>query len=261
MPEDNAPFFASGTQFAICWVRGLTSQAKTLHPRQPMQSIPISMAQTLQQHILSGHYPGGSQLPPQRELARQLGISRASLREALSTLQGLGLVVARPGKGMYVTEAPEAAAADAWRFADSHALTDVYQLRYALEGFVARLAALVVQPEDVQALQANLQAMQQSIERADFVQATRLDFEFHLQIATISGNHAIADVLRGSGEVMQESQRLPFYKRGARHATTEEHAAIIDALSRGHPELAQQAMATHIVQAAQRAGVHFPTGL
>ncbi len=93
------------------------------------------------------------------------------------------------------------------------------------------------------------------------MQATRLDFEFHLQIATISGNHAIADVLRGSGEVMQESQRLPFYKRGARHATTEEHAAIIDALSRGHPELAQQAMATHIVQAAQRAGVHFPTGL
>lgn len=218
-------------------------------------------ARVIREWIEGGVYPVGSLLPSQRDLSEQLGISRTSLREELSTLQGLGLVVARPGKGMYVTEAPEAAAADAWRFADSHALTDVYQLRYALEGFVARLAALVVQPEDVQALQANLQAMQQSIERADFVQATRLDFEFHLQIATISGNHAIADVLRGSGEVMQESQRLPFYKRGARHATTEEHAAIIDALSRGHPELAQQAMATHIVQAAQRAGVHFPTGL
>lgn len=221
-----------------------------------------SAARVIREWIDSGAYPVGSLLPSQRDLSEQLGISRTSLREALSTLQGLGLVVARPGKGMYVTEAPEApASAEAWRFADSHALTDVYQLRYALEGFAARLAALVVQPEDVQAMQANLQAMQHSIELADFAQASRLDFEFHLQIATISGNHAIADVLRGSGEVMQESQRLPFYKRGARHATSQEHAAIIDALAQGRPELAQQAMAAHIVQAAQRAGVHFPTGL
>lgn len=222
-------------------------------------------ARVIRGWIDNGVYPVGSLLPSQRELSEQLGISRTSLREALSTLQGLGMVVARPGKGMYVTEAPQfqetPAAAEAWRFADSHALNDVYQLRYALEGFATRLAALVVQPEDVAAMQANLQAMQQSIELADFAKASQLDFDFHLQIATISGNHAIADVLRGSGEVMQESQRLPFYRRGARHATCEEHAAIIDALSQGRPELAQQAMAAHIVQAAQRAGVHFPTGL
>lgn len=219
-------------------------------------------ARVIREWIDDGVYPVGSLLPSQRDLSEQLGISRTSLREALSTLQGLGLVVARPGKGMYVTEATEAQPSGAvWRFADSHALNDVYQLRYALEGFASRLAALVIQPEDVSAMQANLQAMQQSIELADFAQASRLDFDFHLQIATISGNHAIADVLRGSGEVMQESQRLPFYRRGARHATCEEHAAIIDALSQGRPELAQQAMAMHIVQAAQRAGVHFPTGL
>jgi GntR family transcriptional repressor for pyruvate dehydrogenase complex len=221
-------------------------------------------ARVIRGWIDSGVYPVGSLLPSQRDLSEQLGISRTSLREALSTLQGLGMVVARPGKGMYVTEAPqpaEAPAAEAWRFADSHALNDVYQLRYALEGFATRLAALVVQPEDVAAMQVNLQSMQQSIEVADFARASQLDFEFHLQIATISGNHAIADVLRGSGEVMQESQRLPFYRRGARNATCEEHAAIIEALSQGRPELAQQAMAAHIVQAAQRAGVHFPTGL
>lgn len=219
-------------------------------------------ARVIREWIDRGVYPAGSLLPSQRDLSEQLGISRTSLREALSTLQGLGLVVAQPGRGMYVTEPPEAPApAEAWRFADSHALNDVYQLRYALEGFAARLAALVVQPEDVAAMRTNLQAMQQSIELSDFAQASRLDFDFHLQIATISGNHAIADVLRGSGEVMQESQRLPFYRRGARHATCEEHAAIIESLSQGRPELAQQAMATHIVQAAQRAGVHFPTGI
>ena len=227
----------------------------------PNVAVASQAARLIRDWIEAGTYPVGSLLPSQRDLSEQLGISRTSLREALSTLQGLGLVVARPGKGMYVTEASEAPASEAWRFADSHALTDVYQLRYALEGFAARLAALVVQPEDLTLLRANLQGMQQCIEASDFLQASRLDFDFHMQIATISGNHAIADVLRGSGDVMQESQRLPFYKRGARHATCEEHAAIIDGLAQGRPELAQQAMSAHIVQAAQRAGVHFPTGL
>ena len=234
-----------------------------MDPSNTTSSVAVASqaARLIREWIEAGTYPVGSLLPSQRDLSEQLGISRTSLREALSTLQGLGLIISRPGKGMYVTEAAEANAGEAWRFADSHALTDVYQLRYALEGFATRLAALVVQPEDLTALQTNLQSMQQCIEAADFHQASRLDFEFHMQIASISGNHAIADVLRGSGEVMQESQRLPFYKRGARHATCEEHAAIIHSLAQGHPEPAQQAMATHIVQAAQRAGVHFPTGL
>lgn len=219
-------------------------------------------ARVIREWIEGGRYPVGAMLPSQRDLAEQLGVSRTSLREALSTLQGLGLVVAHPGKGMYVTEAPEAPKpVTSWQFAETHALTDVYQLRFALEGFAARLAALVVEPDDVHALKANLQQLENSIAADDFVQAGRLDFEFHLHIVTISGNQSIAEVLRGSAEVMQESQRLPFYKRSARHATCEEHAAIIDSLVSGRPELAQQAMATHIVQAAQRAGVHFPTGL
>lgn len=221
-----------------------------------------NVARVIREWIEGGRYPVGAMLPSQRDLSEQLGVSRTSLREALSTLQGLGLVVAHPGKGMYVTEVPEAPSPAAnWRFADSHVLTDVYQLRFALEGFAARLACLVVEPDDVQALKANLQQLEQSIAAADFVQAGRLDFEFHLQIVTISGNQAIAEVLHSSGEVMQESQRLPFYKRSARHSTCEEHAAIIESLVSGRPELAQQAMAIHIVQAAQRAGVHFPTGL
>ncbi|NLP82163.1 FadR/GntR family transcriptional regulator, partial [Acinetobacter baumannii] len=57
-----------------------------------MHSIPSSVAQALQQRILSGEYPSGSRLPPQRELAESLGVSRASLREALTVLETLGLV-------------------------------------------------------------------------------------------------------------------------------------------------------------------------
>jgi len=212
--------------------------------------------------ITQGIYPAGSLLPSQRELADQLGVSRTSLREALSTLQGMGLVVVRPGKGMYVAQPPTAeTGADTtapWRFADTCALADVYQLRFVLEGFAARLAAQAVQPADLTALRENLTQLCATIDADDLTRANQLDFDFHLAIATLSGNRAIVDVLRASSAVIRESQRLPFYQRAARGATGAEHAAILDALSAGNADAAQHAMAQHIINAAQRAGVHFP---
>jgi GntR family transcriptional repressor for pyruvate dehydrogenase complex len=226
-------------------------------------AVATQAAHTIQQWIAQGHYPAGAALPSQRELAERLEISRTSLREALSTLQGQGLIVSRPGKGIYVvdTSIQAAAAPRPWRFAATHSLTDVYQLRFALEQFSARLAAMVIEDDDLKGLRANLDALATAIEAGDLGTAARLDFEFHIQIINISGNRAIAEVLHNSAEVMQESQRLPFYQRAARRATVDEHAAIIDALAARDPAAAQAAMARHIVQAAQRAGVHFPTGL
>lgn len=223
-------------------------------------AVAATAARLLQERITDGVYEAGGLLPSQRDLAEELGISRTSLREALSTLQGSGLVISRPGKGMYVTEGASQQA-PAWRFATSHSLTDVYQLRFAVETFTARLACHVAEPDDLAALRANADAMRDCIDASDFAQAAQLDFDFHMQIIAIAGNQAIAEILHNSADVMQESQLLPFYKRGARHATYTEHLAIIDALGAGQPALAQQAMTRHIVGAAQRAGVYFPTGL
>ena len=124
-------------------------------------AVAATAARLIQQRIADGTYAAGGLLPSQRDLAEQLGISRTSLREALSTLQGTGLVIPRPGKGMYVAEdagqAP--AASPAWKFATSHSLQDVYQLRFAVENFTARLACLVIEADDLAALRANAQAM------------------------------------------------------------------------------------------------------
>jgi len=232
----------------------------------PATAVSDHASHVIRQRIAQGTYPVGSLLPSQRDLSQQLGISRTSLREALSTLQGMGLVVARPGKGVYVAQPPPASSAApvqpvagmAWQFSQTCALADVYQLRFALEGFATRLATLAVGPADIDWLHDNLAHMQQALDEDDLARAGQLDFAFHLHIATLSGNAALADVLRMSSEVIQESQRLPFYQRAARGATGQEHAAIIEALAQGSPEPAQQAMTTHIVQAARRAGVHFP---
>jgi len=222
----------------------------------------------IRERIACGLYPSGTLLPSQRELAEQLGVSRTALREALSTLQGMGLLVVRPGKGMYVAETRAHAAngtsqdvqMPGWRFSDTCALADMYQLRFVLEGFAAHLSAQAVVDDDLAFLRENLAQMRQCIEADELGKASALDFAFHLHIATLSGNRAMTDILHASQEMMQESQRLPFYQRSARGATCREHGAIIEALAQGDSRLAQQAMTLHIVQAAQRAGVHFPAG-
>jgi len=230
-------------------------------------------ARTIAGWISSGRYSGGQRLPSQRALTQQLGISRTSLREALSVLQGQGLLAAHPGKGVYVIDAAlsENTAeviennADSfstgpkqWRFA--HTLTDIYQLRFALESFVCRLAALAAQPDDISLLHTNVEHMRQCLQEGDFSRANRLDFDFHMHIMAMSGNRAVADIFLGISDVILESQLLPFYQRGGWQATVAEHTAIINALEQGNSEAAGHAAAHHVRNAAQRAGVHFPVG-
>lgn len=212
---------------------------------------------TIRARIEQGSYPVGSLLPAQRQLSDELRISRASLREALSTLEALGLVSIRAGKGVYVTSA-RASSAQAWRFADQVSLPDTYQMRYALEGFVARLAAMAVGDHDIAVLQENVDALRVALTEGDFERAARLDFDFHMTIVALGGNSAIETILRGSADIMQESQRLPFYQRELALSTYHEHAAIVDALKSRDVDRAGRAIELHIVSAAQRAGVHFP---
>src|SRR5258708_13139167 len=106
---------------------------------------------TIRERIEAGVYPVGSLLPAQRQLSEELAISRASLREALSTLEALGMLHIRPGKGVYVKSA-QASTSHAWRFADQASLPDTYQRRFALQGFVARLPAHSTRDPDINCL-------------------------------------------------------------------------------------------------------------
>ncbi|GAB3627135.1 GntR family transcriptional regulator [Pandoraea terrae] len=212
---------------------------------------------TIRERIERQVYPTGAMLPSQRQLAEELSISRASLREALSTLEALGMVAIRPGKGVYVSDA-SARVGVAWRFADQISLADTYQLRYALEGFSARLAALASSADEIAWLADNIESMRTALIDGDVDSAAQLDFAFHLRIVGLAGNGAIADILRGSTEIVMESQRLPFYQRELVLSTYHEHLDILEALRRRDGAAAGAAMEHHIVMAAQRAGIHFP---
>lgn len=213
---------------------------------------------TIRERIEAGVYPVGSLLPAQRQLSEELAISRASLREALSTLEALGLLMIRPGKGVYV-ESAQAAAAQSWRFAEQSSLPDTYQMRFALEGFIARMAALAVSDSDLAWFEDNIAAMQTALACDELDEAARLDYDFHMRIVSIAGNAAIESILGSAAEIMKESQRMPFYRRELVLSTYTEHRAILDALTARDSAAAGKAIETHISNAAQRAGVYFPT--
>lgn len=222
------------------------------------RAIPEIALQAIRKLIEAGDYQPGDALPSQRDLAEQLGISRASLREALSSLSALGLVSVQPGKGVFV-QAPSAppAATFSWPYAEQVSAVDTFQLRYALEGFAAGLAALYLTGADIDALEANVEAMRQELRAGRFDAAARLDYAFHRRLLEASGNLAMLQVITASQDIFLESQKLPFIRPERAMETWQEHRKILRQLARGNQAGAQRAMQEHIRNAAARTGVVF----
>ncbi|WP_409284075.1 FadR/GntR family transcriptional regulator [Pseudomonas protegens] len=225
------------------------------------RAVPEVALQAIRQLITERGFGPGDALPSQRELAVQLGVSRASLREALSSLSALGLISVQPGKGVFV-QAPETLAAGAglsWPFAAQASPVDIFQLRYALEGFAAGLAAVTLTADELDVLEDNVQAMRRELRAGDFEAAARLDFEFHQKILLASGNQAMLSILSASAEIFLESQKLPFIRPERAMETWQEHRKILRALVRHACGAAQKAMQEHVRNAALRTGIAFVT--
>ena len=202
----------------------------------------------------------GDALPSQRDLAVQLGVSRASLREALSSLSALGVISVQPGKGAFVqspVDLPRGEPAVSWPFAAQASPLDIFQLRYALEGFAAGLAAVTLSTQELDALEDNVAAMRIELKAGDFEAAARLDFEFHRRILLASGNQAMLSILTASAEIFLESQKLPFIRAERALETWQEHRKILRALTRRASGVAQKAMREHVRNAALRTGIAF----
>lgn len=212
--------------------------------------------QTIHDWIQQGRYPISSSLPAQRELAHHLGISRASLREALTRLAALGIVEIKAGKGVYVLS-QQSQPVSQWNMQHNISLKDFYQLRYILEGFSALLACEYLSDQDIAVLQENFLHMSQAIAQQDWQNAAQFDYEFHHLIIELSHNQSIIQALKQQSQWLQQSQILPFVQANLAHKTVSEHQAILLALSARDAIAAEQAMQKHIIGAARRAGVFF----
>ncbi|KXO86475.1 GntR family transcriptional regulator [Acinetobacter venetianus] len=212
--------------------------------------------EVIHQRIQQGSYAIGSALPSQRDLAAQLGISRASLREALTRLAALGLLEIKAGKGVYVIS-QHSQAAEQWDGEHRVSLKDFYQLRYVLEGFCALLACEYLTEQDKTILQQHYENLAYAIKEQDWQAASEFDYAFHQHVIELSHNQSIIQTLKMHTEWIKKSQILPFVQPNLAFKTIQEHDLILQALFQQDAPAAEKAMRAHIIGAAQRAGVYF----
>jgi DNA-binding FadR family transcriptional regulator len=233
---------------------------QSIEPRRLYRQI----ADQIRTLIRNGEFPAGARLPPERDLAKQLGVSRPSVREALIALEVEGLVEVRIGSGIYV-QAPGArsGAKAAGRAGpdDGGATAGPFELlraRYVIEGETAALAAKSAKKGQVQAIEETLESMKHELD--DEKQPLDGDRMFHLRIAEATGNGALVAVV----DMLWEDRTGPLYKQlehhydspSLWHSAMAEHRAVLKAIAAKDSAGARTAMQRHLNQAYKR----FSTG-
>jgi GntR family transcriptional repressor for pyruvate dehydrogenase complex len=210
----------------------------------------------LQEMIRDGRIKPGEALPPQRDLARDLNISRATLREALSILATIGQIAAKPsGRGFVVSSEGDTLATPSWRFAARYSLREVYQFRYIVESNAAQLAAIGHTKQEVEELKDSIGAFRKAAQALDLAAYAQADFEFHRIILRISGNKLLMDMHRTFASVLFESQYVPTERPGSLWNAVTEHERVVEAIAMNDPEGASYYMRKHISMAGSRAGL------
>jgi DNA-binding FadR family transcriptional regulator len=202
--------------------------------------------------IEKGEYASGARLPPERDLARQLGVSRPSVREALIALEVEGYVEVRVGSGVYVLGVRSGAAATPLP-ADSGPF-ELIKARWLIEAECAALAAKSATRQQVRAIEEALETMDAQARRGEVPLAA--DRHFHLRIAEACGNSALALVVK----TLWDQRTGPLFLRLEHHFDTpslwtvalREHREIVAAIARHDPAAARAAMRRHMNQAARR---------
>jgi DNA-binding FadR family transcriptional regulator len=218
-----------------------------LTPARPANAFEETV-QRLLQSIRLGLIGPGEQLPPERELAGMLEVSRDTLREAIASLAEAGWVVARRGRygGTFVSDelpSPSPVVADAGADAPGAALEDTLALRAVIEVGTARRAA----ESELSALdRERLWQAYEECRAASGGQYRMADSRLHLLIAEVVGAPSIiplvADVRMRVNELLDG---IPLLAPNIAHSD-EQHRAIVDAILRGSPDEAAAAMAEHI---------------
>jgi GntR family transcriptional regulator, transcriptional repressor for pyruvate dehydrogenase complex len=211
------------------------------------------IADQLRALIAAGEWPLGTRLPPERDLAQQLGVSRPSVREALIALEVEGLVEVRMGSGIYVT-ALDALPAARSALGQTLGPFDIIRARALIEAELAALAARSRTPALLKKLRVAVKAMEDDIARNTM--PIRGDREFHLALAEASDNAALVRVVT---ELFDERNN-PMFEQLGRHfenakswrAAVAEHRAVMRAVGNGEVAAARRAMQTHLQNSHDR---------
>jgi GntR family transcriptional regulator, transcriptional repressor for pyruvate dehydrogenase complex len=205
--------------------------------------------------IAGGAHAEGARLPAEAVLARELGVSRPVVREALARLRADGIVVSRPGAGSFVRRRPDPQTARPAGIGSIADLLDCLQVRQGLEGEAAFQAALRRSAVELRRLRAAHAAFEAEIRTAD--PKGDADRCFHQAVVEASGNRILIDLFRQLGEPIAFTMSLARamslgHPVERQEIVLAEHRAILEAIARSDPEAARTLMRAHIDYARRR---------
>ena len=200
------------------------------------------------------HFKFGDKLPPERELAKLLGISLPSLREALRALSILGIAEMRPGSGTYLRSSMSDWSSDPFSLLfdlSKPVHIDLFEARMGIEGVIAELAAKKRTEEDLQVMGAALRKMRTHLE--DKMEYIRYEIEFHQAIIRAAKNTILEDFMEKMYKVLYESRKRTVEQlKDVYRGSYLEHYQVYRHIKEGDPKKARKAMVGNLTKVEKR---------
>lgn len=217
------------------------------------ERLSAAVVKQIEQLILRGILRPGERLPSERELSERLGVSRPSLREAISELSERGLLCTRASAGIYVADVLGSAFSPALQtlFAThEEAVFDYLDFRKDMEGLAADRAARLGSNTDLEIVDTIFRRMEVAHTKRNPDEESALDAQFHMAIIEASHNVVMLHMMRAMFELLREgvfyNRAVMFRQRTTRDALLDQHRAINTALQARDAEAARTAVERHL---------------
>jgi GntR family transcriptional regulator, transcriptional repressor for pyruvate dehydrogenase complex len=227
-----------------------TPPVRTLEKKPAPERLTDLAITRIKDMIAAGKLVPGQRLPREQDLARELGLSRNSLREAVRALTMIKVLETRQGDGTYVTSLDPRLLLDAVAFVThllrDHQVVEVWEVRRLLEPAATALAAARMTDADHAALAERFARFEAAVSVDDVMQA---DIEFHRFIHRCAGNSVLESLL---DTLSTQTLRVRAWRKETdelhRRAVLEEHRGMFHAILARDPELARAASAMHVAE-------------
>jgi GntR family transcriptional regulator, transcriptional repressor for pyruvate dehydrogenase complex len=220
------------------------------------------IVQQIESSILKGVLAPGDQLPAERELAQQFGVSRTAVREALKTLREKGLVEAYSGRGTFVRNGTSDAIRQSLdrmsKIGQADGSAQLAELRMILEPEIAALAVRRMEHQHVAAMRQAVAEMDQSLRNPErYIEA---DLDFHLTLAEAAANPLILSLIDSIVDLLREQRMRIFQVDGGPERGQLHHKRVLEAVEQGDETKARDAMRAHLWQVSEDSQAYSAAG-
>lgn len=219
-------------------------------------SLVEATTEAISSQILHGQLAVGDRLPTERELVEQLGVSRTVLREALSSIEALGLLETRGTRGRWVAAGGSSERSrtlvGAWLHQHAREILEVDEIRSVLEAHAIRSLSKWEAIEAAGEAAKSVRAQTEALERGDAVAAAEGDAAFHRTLGSYTQNGALRALMQALIDASRKGAYAVYSLPETAAGSLEQHRLIVEALAASDVELAAQLAQEHMLDVARR---------